>query len=53
MQAFIALWECRNFTFIEHFAVNPVYRNTGMGAAILQEILPKLPDPVCLSLDAT
>ncbi|MGN0288505.1 MAG: GNAT family N-acetyltransferase [Lachnospiraceae bacterium] len=51
LQAFIALWECRNFTFIEHFAVNPVYRNTGMGAAILQEILPKLPGPVCLEVE--
>ncbi len=51
LQAFIALWEFEEFSFIEHFAVHPACRNTGMGAEILQKVLPGLSDPVCLEVE--
>jgi len=51
LQAFIALWEFEEFSFIEHFAVHPACRNTGMGAEILQKVLPGLSGPVCLEVE--
>ena len=34
IQAFLAIWDIPSLCFIEHFAVNPLYRNQGLGAHI-------------------
>lgn len=39
IKAFITVWKFEDFAFIEHFAVNPFYRNQGLGSLILHEIL--------------
>ena len=31
IKAFITVWKFEDFAFIEHFAVNPFYRNQGLG----------------------
>ncbi len=31
LKAFISTWRFSDFTFIEHFAVNPLCRNNGIG----------------------
>ncbi|MEI3552766.1 MAG: GNAT family N-acetyltransferase [Acutalibacteraceae bacterium] len=43
IKAFITVWKFEDFAFIEHFAVNPFYRNQGLGSLILHEILNLLP----------
>ena len=35
---FICCWNFENILYIEHFAVNPAYRNAGLGSRIIQEI---------------
>ena len=42
IKAFITVWKFEDFAFIEHFAVNPFYRNQGLGSLILHEILSNL-----------
>lgn len=37
--------------FIEHFAVNPLYRNNGLGGKILNDLLKKLKKQVCLEVE--
>ncbi len=39
LQAFIALWEFDEMTYIEHLAVNPMYRNAGLGTQVLRELI--------------
>lgn len=51
IQAVITVWQFADFAFIEHFAVNPVYRNQGLGARILREIGRLLPCPLCLEAE--
>lgn len=36
--AIVAIWDLNHFLFIEHLAVNKLYRNEGLGAQILQNI---------------
>ena len=38
LKAFMAVWELEDFLFVEHFCVNPDFRNKGLGAYILSEI---------------
>lgn len=51
IKAFIAVWTFEDFAFIEHLAVNPLYRNGGIGAAMLQEVVDALACQVCLEVE--
>lgn len=51
IKAFIAVWEFNNFSFIEHFAVNPENRNEGTGTYLLSEVIKLIPKPVCLEVE--
>ena len=51
IKAFITVWKFENFAFIEHFAVNPFYRNQGLGSLILHEILNLLQCQICLEVE--
>lgn len=51
LKAFIAVWRFENFAFIEHFAVNPIYRNQGLGSLILQEISDLVKCQICLEVE--
>lgn len=49
--AFLAIWDFGNFAFIEHFAVRPEYRNSGLGSRLLQELALLLKKPLCLEAE--
>ncbi len=51
IKAFIAVWGFNKFAFIEHFAVNPEHRNSGIGAYILNELVKLLGKTVCLEVE--
>lgn len=51
LKALITVWQLEDFAFIEHFAVNPKYRNQGIGSAVLQEIAGLLPCQICLEVE--
>ena len=51
VQAFIALWRFDTFSYIEHFAVDARFRNHGVGAAMLRELVTRLPTPACLEAE--
>ena len=38
LAAFIAVWEFKEFAFVEHFAVASKHRNKGLGGSILKEL---------------
>lgn len=48
---FIATWEFEEFVFVEHFAVNPEHRNTGLGSKMLSEFLSMQEKIVCLEVE--
>lgn len=49
--AFLAFWTFDNLIFIEHFAVNPLSRNNGLGSAMLQEFIRQQTCMVCLEVE--
>ncbi len=49
--AIAAIWSFENFTFIEHLATLPEYRNKGLGAQILREIISGTLNTVCLEVE--
>ncbi|NLJ90471.1 MAG: GNAT family N-acetyltransferase [Clostridiales bacterium] len=51
IKAFMAIWDFDKFVFIEHFAVNPAYRNNGVGEAMLREMVRMLGKTVCLEVE--
>lgn len=51
LQGFMALWKFDGFTFIEHFAVNPAFRNGGIGSGMLQELVNAETGRVCLEVE--
>lgn len=51
IKAFIGVWNFHEFAFIEHFAVNPAYRNGGIGAGMLNEMVKLLGKRVCLEVE--
>lgn len=51
IKAAITVWQFADFAYIEHFAVNSAYRNQGLGALILCEIVRLLPCPLCLEAE--
>lgn len=48
---FLAVWEFESFTYIEHFAVDPVLRNSGTGSAMLQKLVKQYQKPICLEVE--
>ena len=49
--AFMAVWEWEDLLFIEHFAVDPSFRNRGLGKHMLCEIVSISDKPVCLEVE--
>ena len=38
IKAFFAAWEFETFIYVEHFAVNPILRNGGVGSRMLKAL---------------
>lgn len=51
IQAFAAVWIFEGMLFLEHFAVHSRYRNLGLGARMLHEIVTKLGKMVVLEVE--
>lgn len=51
IKAFIALWDFERFAYIEHFAVNPKYRNCGLGSDVLSKIKNTFDKRICLEVE--
>lgn len=51
VQGFMAIWRFENLTFIEHFAVDERYRNTGLGSKMLQDIRDLVQGRICLEVE--
>lgn len=51
IQGFFAVWDTPALCFIEHFAVNPLDRNQGLGAAMLQELMTQQSKRICLEVE--
>ncbi len=51
LQAFASVWEFDAVAYIEHFAVDPAYRNHGVGSKILNEVVKMMGKPVCLEVE--
>ena len=51
INAFIAVWEFAEFAYIDHFVVNPKYRNGGIGTKALNELVGMLDKTVCLEVE--
>lgn len=49
--AFAAVWEFEPVVFLEHFAVAPQYRNGGLGAKMLRELVDRAGKTVCLEVE--
>ena len=49
--ALLAVWEFDTLVFVEHFAVNPIYRNQGIGGRMLDELLQRVDKRVCLEVE--
>ena len=47
----LAIWEFKNFVFLEHFAVNPRYRNQGLGSKALRELEELFQKRICLEVE--
>ena len=51
IKAFIAVWEFDSFVFIEHFAVNPLYRNNDIGSEFLRKFVRMQGKMICLEVE--
>lgn len=51
IKAFVAVWEFDKIVYIEHLAVNPEFRNGGLGALILQELINCSDKQICLEVE--
>lgn len=51
VKAFLTVWEFDEFVFIEHFAVDPSYRNGGTGSRMLKELFDALDKRICLEVE--
>lgn len=51
LRALVTVWEFGGFGFVEHLAVNPAYRNGGLGSLILGELTKKLGKMICLEVE--
>jgi ribosomal protein S18 acetylase RimI-like enzyme len=48
---FIALWNFINFLFIEHFAIDSLLRNRGLGSKVIQQIIRSEKLPILLETE--
>ena len=51
IKAFIAAWNFDSFALFEHFAVNPTYRNHGIGSKFLGKLVRMFGKMVCLEVE--
>lgn len=51
IRGFLAVWEFEEMVYVEHFAVNPTFRNGGMGASMLRELETMLQKRICLEVE--
>lgn len=51
IKAFITFFKFDAFVFVEHFAVDPLYRNQGIGSVVLQELKNALGCRLCLEVE--
>ena len=51
IMAFMAVWDFESFAFIEHFAVDPIYRNNGIGGDFLRELAHSQKKMICLEVE--
>ena len=51
IKAFITVYRFDDFAFVEHFAVNPKFRNQGLGAVVLRELDKMLRCLICLEVE--
>ena len=51
MKGLITVWEYEHLGFVEHLAVNPKYRNDGLGSQILKEAAEILGKMMCLEVE--
>lgn len=51
IQGFVAVWHFDFFVFLEHFAVNPKFRNFGLGSRILDWMRTTFQTPICLEVE--
>lgn len=51
VEAFLAVWQFEDFTYIEHLASDPAIRGQGRGSAILQEAAALFPNQICLEVE--
>lgn len=51
IQGFIAVWDFDSLVFIEHIAVDPAYRNGGIGAKLVNYITNLFGTMVCLEVE--
>ena len=51
ISAFIAVWSFNDFIFIEHFAVDSSFRNSGIGSSVLNDIKNKYNKIICLEVE--
>ena len=51
INGFISLWEFNDLVFLEHFAVNLVMRNSGLGSKILNELTSIFDKTICLEVE--
>ncbi|NLC41607.1 MAG: GNAT family N-acetyltransferase [Erysipelothrix sp.] len=51
VMAFIASWEFEHFIYIEHFALNPRHRGSGIGTQLLEEFVNNAKSVVCLEVE--
>ncbi len=49
--AFMAVWELEEIIFLEHFAVRPECRNSGIGGRFLRELIDSFPRQACLEVE--
>lgn len=49
--AFITVWQFESFAYVEHFAVAPDCRGSGIGSAVLRELVSGLSCLVCLEVE--
>ena len=48
---FISAWTFGTYTYAEHFAIEPAYRNGGIGAEALRQFLAAVNSPVVLEVE--
>ena len=51
IMAFMAVWKLEPFVFLEHFAVAPEHRNSGIGSQLLSELVRESGKMVCLEAE--